>query len=351
MLPALLAALTILTAPAAAAGVVTTSAGPMQITAMATGLDETWALDFLPDNRFLVTERDGRLTLFPASGGADQPIAGLPQVAAQGQGGLLDVTVARDFARTGEIFLTFARPQDGGGAGTALAVARLDPAASRLDDLRLLFEMAPGVRGGQHFGSRVVEGTDGHLYLTLGDRGTREHAQDLSRHEGSVVRLTRDGRPAGAPELAAARPELYSKGHRNPQGAALDLQGNLWVVEHGARGGDELNRVQAGRNYGWPVITYGRDYDGSRIGEGRARPGLEQPVHYWDPSIAPSGLLFHSGRGIPAWKGDVFTGSLNAGFISRLDPDRGHAEERIEAPETGRVRDLAEAADGAIWFL
>ncbi len=340
-------------AKVAGATTLETSVGPVEITRMAAGLDEPWGLAFLPEGGFLVTERDGRLNLYGPQGGTPLALVdGLPDVAVIGQGGLMDILVPRDFRQSREILLSYATTQDGGGVGTALGVGRLSEDGTRLDGFRMLFQMEPGSSGGRHFGSRMVEAPDGTIYLTIGDRGTGMSAQDMSRHEGSVVRLTRDGAPAaGAPLGAGALPELVSKGHRNPQGAALDAEGRLWVVEHGAQGGDELNRVEAGRNYGWPLISFGKDYDDSPIGTGTAAPGLEQPAHFWDPSIAPSGLMIHSGQMFPDWKGDIFTGSLKFDYIARLDPDRNYAEERIEASVTGRVRDVREGPDGAIWFL
>ena len=337
---------------AGAAAALDTSAGQVRIEAMATGLEEPWSIGFLPDGRFVVTEREGRLTLFPAKGGAPLArISGLPQVAAVGQGGLLDVLIPRDFAQSRELLLSYAVAQPGGGEGTALGVGRLSEDGTQLDGFRHLFEMRPGRAGGQHFGSRMVEASDGTIFLTIGDRGAGQSAQDPSRHEGSVVRLTRRGEAAGEGFGAGALPELYSKGHRNAQGAALDESGRLWVVEHGAQGGDELNLIEAGRNYGWPVIAYGRTYGGGKIGIGTAAPGMEQPVMYWDPSIAPSGLMIYSGNLFPEWQGDIFTGSLKFDFIARLDPQAGYAEERIQSPETGRVRDVRQGPDGAIWFL
>jgi glucose/arabinose dehydrogenase len=315
------------------------------------GLDEPWGLAFLPGGGFLVTERDGRLTA--VRDGAATRLSGLPEVEADGQGGLLDVMVPRDFAATREVFLSFSRRQ-GQGAGTALAAARWDEGADRLTDLRVIFEAAPGFRGGRHFGSRIVEAPDGRLFLTVGDRGEDMSAQDLSNHNGTVVRINRDGSvPADNPFIgqAGARPEIWSYGHRNPQGAALDLDGNLLVAEHGARGGDEINRVRRGANFGWPVISYGRHYSGRAIGEGTARAGMEQPDFFWDPSIAPSGLVVHSGRMFPGWRGNILVGSLNSDFISRLAGSPLAEAERIAGPETGRVRDIREAPDGSVWFL
>jgi glucose/arabinose dehydrogenase len=214
--------------------------------------------------------------------------------------------------------------------------------------------MEPGSTGGRHFGSRLIEGRDGFLYATLGDRGDRPSAQDLGRQNGSVIRIARDGSvPLDNPfvDTPGAQPEIWSYGHRNPQGAALDGSGNLWVVEHGARGGDEVNRVEKGANYGWPVISYGRHYSGLKIGEGTAKEGMEQPAHYWDPSIAPSGMMIYQGDMFPDWRGDIFVGSLKFEMISRLEGNPLREVERIESAETARVRDITEAPDGSIWFL
>lgn len=325
-----------------------TSLGAVEITAMAQGLDEPWGLAFLPDGRFLVTERAGRLQLFPAAGGAGQQITGPPQVYAEGQGGLLDVMIPRDFDQSRKVWLSFSQPQ-GNGAGTAMGRGTLSD-AGQLTDFKTLFSAPEGGTGGRHFGSRLVEAVDGSIFLTIGERGTPDLAQDPTRAEGKVMHFSPDGIPIG-PDDGAALPGLHSLGHRNPQGAALDANGQLWVVEHGAQGGDELNRVEIARNYGWPIIAYGKDYDDSKLGIGTSAPGLEQPVHYWDPSIAPSGLMFYSGTMFPEWQGDVFTGSLKFDYIARLDPENTYAEEAITARETGRVRDIRQAPDGSIWFL
>lgn len=331
-----------------------TSAGAAKVTNEISGLDEPWGIDFLPDGGILVTERDGRL-LHVRSDGTRLDVDGIPEVAADGQGGLLDIMVPRDFSESREVFLSFSAPQ-GRGAGTALAVGRLSTDGVMLEGTRVIFEMSQGSSGGRHFGSRIVEAQDGTLFLTIGDRGDRPSAQDLSRHSGSIVRVARDGSvPADNPfaSLSGAQPEIWSYGHRNPQGAALDADGQLWVNEHGARGGDEVNLIERGANYGWPIISYGTHYSGARIGEGTEREGMEQPMHYWDPSIAPSGMMIYSGALWPEWRGDVFVGSLKFGLISRLERQvDGLAEvERMEGPETARVRDIVEAPDGSIWFL
>jgi len=327
------------------------SVGRLQVDTVVRGLSEPWALGFLPGGALLVTERDGRL--LHIADGVALPVAGVPRVAASGQGGLLDVLVPRDFAQRREIFVTYSKPRSGG-AGTAVARGRLADDGRSLEDVRTIFEIAPGASGGRHFGSRLVEAPDGTLFVTVGDRGDGDAAQDLARHEGSVLRITRDGRaPADNPFVgqSGAQPEIWSIGHRNAQGAALDAQGDLWVVEHGARGGDEVNAVTRGANYGWPVISYGRHYSGARIGQGTAQAGMQQPAHYWDPSIAPSGMMVYSGALWPQWRGDLFIGSLKFGLISRIDGDSLREAERIEGPQTDRVRDVREGPDGAIWFV
>ncbi|MEM9032579.1 MAG: PQQ-dependent sugar dehydrogenase [Pseudomonadota bacterium] len=331
-----------------------TSAGSLRVEAMATGLEEPWGIAFLPEGGVLITERDGRLRYF-AGDGSDWEVSGVPEVVADGQGGLLDIMVPRDFAQSREVFLSFAMPQRRR-EGTALAVGRLNPSGAALEDVRVIFEMSRGSSGGRHFGSRIVEALDGTLFLTIGDRGERPSAQDLSVHNGSVIRINRDGSvPDDNPFLGqdGALPEIWSYGHRNPQGADLDASGQLWVHEHGARGGDEVNRVVKAANFGWPVISYGTHYSGAKIGDGTSKEGMEQPVHYWDPSIAPSGLMIYSGALWPEWAGHLFAGSLKFDMISRLVPGGGGLEEveRIEGPETERVRDIVEAPDGSIWFL
>ena len=353
-LAVLLLALATLLAGPASAEIRQTEAGAVEIAAIATGFDVPWALDFLPGGGVLVTERDGRLVHLRPDG-SRQIVSGTPDVWARGQGGLLDVMVPRDFAESREIFLTYARPQPGG-AGTALARGRLAEAGDRLENLQLLWQLAPGSSGGRHFGSRVAEGPDGHLFVSVGDRGDRPSAQDAANENGAIVRLTRDGAvPADNPLVGqeGARPGIWSWGHRNPQGLAFDAAGRLWAIEHGARGGDEVNLIERGRNYGWPVISYGRHYSGLPIGEGTAQPGLEQPAHYWDPSIAPCGAAFVGAGMFPAWEGDMMTGSLNSDFLSRLEVDGTDMREveRIATPETRRVRDVAVGPDGAVWFL
>ncbi len=346
-----MAFLSILASPVVA---LDTSAGQTRVDAEISNLEEPWGIDFLPDGGVLVTERDGRL-LHITEDGDRVAVSGVPRVVAEGQGGLLDVMVPRDFETSREVFLSFSHRQSRG-SGTALGAGRLSADGRSLEDFRILFEMAPGSSGGRHFGSRIVEARDGTIFLTIGDRGDRPSAQDLGIESGSVVRIARDGSiPDDNPFVgsADAQPGIWSFGHRNPQGAALDLDGNLWVNEHGARGGDEVNLVKKGANYGWPVISYGRHYSGAKIGVGTEQDGLEQPEHYWDPSIAPSGMMIYSGALWPEWEGDLFVGSLKFGLISRLERsgDALREAEQIEGDETARVRDIAEAPDGSIWFL
>ena len=325
------------------------------ITTVASGLEHPWSLAFLPDGRMLVTERPGRLRVVSMDGTKSEPVAGLPAVVAQGQGGLLDVVLDPAFAANSLIYFSYAEPGEGETNGTAVARARLD--GGRLADLKVIFRQLPKFASNHHFGSRLVFARDGKLFVTLGERNSqRALAQDLGTHLGKVVRITADGGvPADNPFAgrAGARPEIWSYGHRNPQGATLDpATGRLWIVEHGPRGGDEINLPEAGRNYGWPVITYGREYHGPAIGEGTAKEGMEQPLHFWIPSIAPSGMTFHDGRGNPAWKGQLFVGALAAGQLVRLEfgaDGKVRLEERI--PVGLRVRDVREGPDGALYLL
>lgn len=327
------------------------SQGALQVERIVGDLDQPWGVEFLPDGTLLITERDGALVAV-APDGARWTVANVPKVVARGQGGLLDVMVPRDFKTSREIFLSLSHPQKRG-SGTAIVKVQLSDNYRRIEKSRVIFQQAQGFGGSKHFGSRIVEARDGTVFLTIGDRGDRKSAQDLTNHNGTVVRVRRSGVSAADNPFigrVGAEPEIYSYGHRNPQGAALDLNGDLWVVEHGARGGDEVNKIKPGANYGWPVISYGRHYSGFKIGEGTEKPGMEQPVHYWDPSIAPSGMMIYSGKLWPEWRGDIFVGSLKFDLISRLDTP-AMTEERLQSPETGRVRDVMEGPDGAIWFL
>ncbi|MEM1074720.1 MAG: PQQ-dependent sugar dehydrogenase [Pseudomonadota bacterium] len=324
-----------------------------RINPMITGLDTPWGFALLPDGSVLVTEKDGRILRW--SGDRLREVTGAPSVVDRGQGGLLDITTARDFAQSRTLFLTYSKRQRGG-AGTTLARAELSADGTRLQNLRDIFEMSSGSSGGRHFGSRVVEARDGTLFVTIGDRGDRPAAQDRSNHVGTIIRVTKTGAvPSDNPflDVSGVRPEIWSYGHRNPQGAGLDARGQLWTAEHGARGGDEVNFIRKGANYGWPVISYGRHYSGAKIGEGTQKAGMEQPASYWDPSIAPSGLMIYNGNMFPEWRGDMFVGSLKFDYISRLDITGETTREvgKIENSTTLRVRDIQEAPDGSIWFM
>jgi glucose/arabinose dehydrogenase len=325
-------------------------------------LDHPWGMTFLPDGALLVTERPGRLRILEgAAGGAEgvrlsEPITGLPRVYASGQGGLLDVALDPAFSENRLIYLSYAEAGDGG-AGTAVARARLNREALALDGLQVIFRMQPKTSGGRHFGSRLVFGADGALFVTLGDRGERERAQDPGVNRGQVVRINPDGSiPADNPFVGRAgyRPEIWSFGHRNPQGAALHPETReLWTIEHGARGGDEVNRPLPGRNYGWPVISYGRHYSGGQIGVGTEKEGMEQPVYYWDPSIAPGDATFYDGDLFPAWQGDLLVTALKYRLLVRLDMEDGEVtgEERLLEGLGQRLRDVEVGPDGAIYLL
>ncbi len=320
------------------------------------GLNHPWSLAFLPDGRMLVTERVGRLRIVHPDGRLDpRPVVGLPPIHQYGQGGLLDVALHPDFAHNRRVYFSFAE-KGPGGYGTAVAFGRLEGQA--LHDVRVIFRQLPNTAKTYHFGSRLVFDREGHLFVTLGDRGNRMSAQDLGRHAGSLIRILPDGRvPPDNPFVGrpGARPEIWSYGHRNMQGAALHpVTGRVWTHEHGPQGGDELNIPQAGRNYGWPIITYGREYvTGLPIGEGTHKAGMEQPLHYWVPSIAPSGMAFYTGDRFPRWRGDLFIGSLKFRLLVRLrlDGEKVVHEERMLADQLGRIRDVRQGPDGLIYLL
>ncbi len=321
---------------------------------VAGGLEHPWSLAFLPDGRMLVTERPGRLRVIADGRLQAEPVSGVPEVVAKGQGGLLDVVLHPDYAGNGWLYLSFAAPSLRG-AHTAVVRARLD--GNRLVDLEFLFRANNVAGGGVHFGSRMVFGGDGKLYVTVGERGDSDRAQELDSHNGTTVRLNDDGTvPGDNPFLntADAMPEIYSYGHRNPQGMARHpVSGDIWLNEHGPQGGDEINIVRAGVNYGWPVITYGRSYVGFSIGEGSAKPGMAQPILHWTPSIAPSGMAFYTGDKFPAWRGNLFVGSLKFRHLVRveLDGERVVAQERLLENAFGRVRDVRQGPDGLLYLL
>lgn len=330
--------------------------GTVRVETVARGLEHPWALAFLPDRRMLVTERSGRLRLVDRDGRLSEPLANVPRVVARGQGGLLDVVLDPRFADNHFIYFSYAEPGEGRTAGTAVARAHLRD--NGLEDVRVLYRQQPKVDGGNHFGSRLVVARDGTLFITQGERfNYSDHAQDLASDLGKIVRITLDGSvPRDNPFVgrAGARPEIWSSGHRNVQSAALHPEtGQLWTVEHGPRGGDELNHPEAGKNYGWPVIGYGVHYSGARIGEGTAKPGMEQPVYYWDPVIAPSGMAFYTADAIPGWKGSVLIGSLRPGGLVRLTLQNGRvaSEERHLAELGERIRDVRQGPDGLVYLL
>ncbi len=335
--------------------VIDTEQGPLRITTVVEGLEHPWGLEFLPDGRMLVTERPGRLRIVTPDGGLSAPLAGVPAVRAAGQGGLLDVALDPEFGENGFVYLSYAEPGEGDESGTAVARGRLTDAG--LEQVEVLFRQVQKVDSRHHYGSRLVFDRSGRLFITLGDRGNqREAVQDLSKHTGKVVRIGRDGSvPADNPFVGreGALPEVFSYGHRNIQGAALHpVTGELWTHEHGPRGGDEVNITRAGLNYGWPVITYGREYHGPPIGEGTSRPGMEQPLHHWVPSIAPSGMAFYTAEAIPAWRGNLLVGALAAKQVARLELSADNKvlhEERIPIGE--RVRDVVLGPDGAVYLL
>jgi glucose/arabinose dehydrogenase len=333
------------------------SAGDLAVTSVVAGLDHPWSAAFLPDGRMLVTERPGRMRIV-AGGKLSAPLGGVPKVFARGQGGLHDVVLDRNFAQNGTIYFCFAEPANGGGR-TALARARLvSEGAPTLDDVRIIFRQDGPLSGGNHFGCRIAQSSDDNLFLALGEHFThRDEAQNLANHLGKIVRIRTDGSvPPDNPFVGrpGAKPEIWSYGHRNPQGLAIHpTSGKLWEHEHGPRGGDEVNIIEKGKNYGWPVIGYGIDYSGAKIHAGTQREGMEQPVKYWVPSIAPSGMAFATGTLLPAWRGSLFVGALAGQMLVRLtlDGERITAEERMLQQLRERIRDVRQGPDGALYLL
>jgi glucose/arabinose dehydrogenase len=344
--------------PAQQAQTVASSAGNLTVQTVAGGLAHPWGLAFLPDGRALVTERPGRMRIVGKDGKLSPALTGVPQVRASGQGGLHDVILDRAYAENRTIYFCFAEPVEGGGQ-TSLARAQLvDDANPRLEQARVIFRQQGPPSSGNHFGCRIVQARDGNLFLTTGDHFThRDEAQNLANHLGKIVRVRPDGSvPPDNPFVnrAGAKPEIWSYGHRNAQGAALHPQtGRLWMHEHGARGGDEINIPAAGKNYGWPVITYGVDYSGAKIGIGTQKQGMEQPVKYWVPSIAPSGMAFYAGDLFPSWRGQLFVGALAGQALVRLplDGEKVGNEERLLRELGERIRDVRTGPDGALWLL
>lgn len=332
---------------------------PIDVSVVAKDLNGAWSFEFLPDQRILVTERQGNLRIIGQDGKASAPIKGLPKVYFEGQGGLLDVAIDPQFASNRTIYWSYAEPREGGN-GTALAKGVLSANDSAVEKVQVIFRQMPTFDSKLHFGSRIVFTPDGKLFLALGERSepeSRVHSQDLNSHFGKVVRLNLDGSvPADNPFVGRsdAKPEIWSYGHRNIQAATLDSQGTLWTIEHGPRGGDELNHPQAGLNYGWPVITYGIEYAGPKIGDGiTAKEGMEQPVYYWDPVIAPSGMIVYDGSMFPEWQGNVFVGGMASTKLVRLQLQDGKVvgEEWLLQDRGRRIRDVKQGPDGAIYIV
>jgi aldose sugar dehydrogenase len=333
------------------------SAGNLVVQTAASGLDHPWALAFLPDRRMLVTERPGRMRIVGKDGTLSPALAGVPKVFASGQGGLLDVVLDRSFAQNHTIYFCYAEPVEGR-ARTALARARLiAEGTARIEAVEVIFRQAGPLSGGNHFGCRIVQTPDDNLFLTTGDHfTTRDQAQILGNDLGKIIRIRPDGSvPPDNPFVATpgAEPAVWSYGHRNPQGLALHpVTGKLWEHEHGPRGGDEVNIIEKGKNYGWPVIGYGIDYSGAKIHDSTHKAGMEQPIKYWVPSIAPSGMTFYTGNLFASWRGSLFIGALAGQILVRLELD-GHKpvkEERLLQELRERIRDVREGPDGALWL-
>lgn len=344
--------------PAQAEDVIQTEQMPIVVETVATGLEHPWGVEVLPDGAYLVTERPGGLRIVK-DGRMSAPFGELPNLFVSRQGGLLDVALANDFAQTGTIFLSYSQAGEGG-AGTAIARAKLvrDGLSATLEDVDVIFSM-PGKTGrGQHFGSRIIQDTDGSIYFSIGDRGDGGRAQDMFDHAGAILRINPDGSiPDDNPyaDGKAAKPELWSKGHRNPQGMDIDAKtGTLYAVEHGARGGDEINQPEPGRNYGWPEISYGRHYSGAKIGVGTEAVGFEQPIYYWDPSIAPGGMTVYRGEMFPEWDGDFLVAALKDRMLVRVKRGKDGevtGAENMFPGQYGRIREVKTAPDGSLILL
>lgn len=330
------------------------------LTSVAEGLERPWGLQFLPDGRYLVTELPGRLRVVGKDGAIGEPVTGVPEVYAENQGGLLDVALAPDYIDSGTIFLTFSESRGNGASATAVARGKLelDGASGKLTDVKVIFQQEPPVPGSdRHFGSRIVFTPEGNLFVTTGDRGDRpDEAQNPASTIGKVLYITQDGQPAlDTPAGDGWNPLVWSIGHRSVQGVAYDAEKSvLWTVEHGPQGGDELNNTEKGKNYGWPVITYGKEYSGRPVGEGiTEKEGLEQPVYYWKPSIAVSGVLLYTGDLFPEWKGNLLAGALKYMQVQRLVLEDGKVvQHEVVADDIGqRIRDIRQGPDGAVYLL
>jgi glucose/arabinose dehydrogenase len=332
-------------------------AGAVQQQVLVQGLSHPWGMAQMPDGGWLITERPGRLRIYSPEGQLSEPVSGLPEVDAREQGGLLDVAIADDFQTTRRIWLSFAQPREGGQTATAVATATLSPDGASLQETRVIWQQQPAWDSTKHYGSRLVFDDAGGLFVALGERSVpdaRVHAQDVATTLGKVVRIDPDsGAPMGQPGVDGALPEIWSWGHRNIQGATMGPDGALWTIEHGPRGGDELNRPQAGRNYGWPRVSYGLEYSGRPIGEGlTTMEGTEQPIYYWDPVIAPGGMTFYDGEMFPGWQGDLLIAGLKASALVRLElSDQQVTGEARHLQGIGRVRDVDVAQDGSVMIL
>lgn len=344
------------TGPAAHSSTPTPTNGVVQTETVASGLNHPWGFAFLPDGRILVTEKPGTMRIVARDGTLSAPLTGVPAVDNGGQGGLLDVVLDPNFATNKLVYFSYSEPAPNGNAGTAAARGTLG--AAGLENVKVIYRQEPKVVSGNHFGSRIVFARDGKVFITQGERFSfRDQAQNLNSLLGKVVRVNPDGSvPPDNPFVgkSGARPEIWSYGHRNVEAAALHPEtGQLWTIEHGAAGGDELNHPEAGKNYGWPVITYGLDYNGSKIGEGAVKDGMEQPVYYWDPVIAPSGMIFYTGDKFPEWKNNIFVGGLASQALVRLELTNGRVtkEERYLHDLGERIRDVQQGPDGYIYVI
>ena len=333
------------------------SAGQLDVQTFASGLVHPWALAFLPDGKLLVTERPGRMRIVSAEGQLSPPLKNVPDVWASSQGGLLDVITDKDFAQNHTIFFCYAE-RTGAGGRTAVARAKLNDGSGRLDETKVIFRQEGPLSSGYPYGCRIVQAADGNLFVTLGEHYSyRDEAQNLGNHLGKLIRITPDGTaPSDNPFVGrdGAKPEIWSYGHRNEQGLAINpATGELWEFEHGPRGGDEVNVIAKGKNYGWPVIGFGIDYSGAKIHDATAKDGMEQPAKYWVPSISPSGATFYTAKLFPKWNGSLFTGALSGKMLVRLTVN-GHAvtgEERLLQNLYERIRDVRQGPDGALWLL
>jgi glucose/arabinose dehydrogenase len=334
------------------------SAGKLDVQTVASGLVNPWALAFLPDGRMLVTERPGRMRIVTPQGQLSPPLQGVPAVWASGQGGLLDVILDRGFAQNSTVYFCYAE-RSGSGGRTAVARGRLlDGPTPKLENVRVIFRQDGPLSSGNHYGCRIVQASDDNLFVTLGEHfNTRDEAQNLGNHLGKLICIAPDGSvPPDNPFVGrdGAKPEIWSYGHRNEQGLAINpASGELWEIEHGPRGGDEVNIIGKGKNYGWPVIGFGIDYNGAKIHESTAKAGMEQPIKYWVPSIAPSGMAFYTGELFPAWRGSLFTGALAGQMLVRLSlkGDAVTGEERLLQNLNERIRDVRQGPDGALYLL